>query len=78
MWWYDFQCQVAQQSPARRAWHEAMAQKYEWAARWPWVPLLPDPPEPRDGGTDPKWPDARERAARYPWLPAYPDPPYPQ
>jgi hypothetical protein len=35
--------------PAIRAklrWHEAMAEKYGWAARYPWLPVGPDPPEP--------------------------------
>ena len=28
------------------AFHEAMARKYEHAARYPWLPVEPDPPEP--------------------------------
>ena len=35
--------------PAIRAklrWHEAMGEKYGWAARYPWLPVGPDPPEP--------------------------------
>jgi hypothetical protein len=28
-------------------WHESMARKYEHAARYPWLPVAPDPPEPR-------------------------------
>jgi hypothetical protein len=32
---------------ARRAAHHlAMAARYGWAARHPWVPMWPDPPEP--------------------------------
>jgi hypothetical protein len=27
-------------------WHESMARKYEHAARYPWLPVEPDPPEP--------------------------------
>jgi hypothetical protein len=27
-------------------WHEAMARKYRHAARYPWLPVEPDPPEP--------------------------------
>src|SRR5947209_2816106 len=26
-----------------------MRRKYEWAASWPWLPVLPDPPEPESG-----------------------------
>jgi hypothetical protein len=29
-------------------WHEAMKQKYEHAARHPWLPVEPDPPYPND------------------------------
>jgi hypothetical protein len=32
---------------ARIAYHARMRQKYEWAARFPWLPLDPDPPEPK-------------------------------
>jgi hypothetical protein len=28
-------------------WHEVLAKKYERAARYPWLPVEPDPPEPR-------------------------------
>jgi hypothetical protein len=28
-------------------WHEALARKYRQAARYPWFPVMPDPPEPR-------------------------------
>jgi hypothetical protein len=28
------------------AWHAQMAKKYEHAARYPWLPLEPDPPMP--------------------------------
>jgi hypothetical protein len=26
-------------------WHDAMARKYRQAARYPWLPVMPDPPE---------------------------------
>jgi hypothetical protein len=28
-------------------WHQSMARKYEHAARYPWLPVAPDSPEPR-------------------------------
>jgi hypothetical protein len=28
-------------------WHEAMRQKYDYHGRHPWLPVPPDPPEPR-------------------------------
>jgi hypothetical protein len=31
----------------RIAWHEVMSVKYEYAARHPWLPVSPDPPEPQ-------------------------------
>jgi hypothetical protein len=31
---------------AQLRWHEAMAEKYEWATRYPFLPVWPDPPEP--------------------------------
>jgi hypothetical protein len=31
---------------AQLRWNEAMAEKYRWAARYPWLPIAPDPPEP--------------------------------
>lgn len=34
-------------SLARLEWHKAMAEKYDRAARYPWFPVAPDPPEPR-------------------------------
>jgi hypothetical protein len=27
-------------------WHDSMARKYEHAARYPWLPVEPDPPAP--------------------------------
>jgi hypothetical protein len=33
----------------QRGWHEAMADKYERAARYPWLCVEPDPPEPSSG-----------------------------
>jgi hypothetical protein len=30
------------------AYHAAMTAKYEHAARYPWLPVAPDPPEPED------------------------------
>jgi hypothetical protein len=32
--------------PKKIAYHAAMAHKYEHAARYPWLPVEPDPPEP--------------------------------
>jgi hypothetical protein len=31
----------------RAAYHSAMREKYEHAARYPWLPVEPDPPEPK-------------------------------
>jgi hypothetical protein len=31
---------------ARAAYHTALVQKYERAARYPWLAVMPDPPEP--------------------------------
>jgi hypothetical protein len=31
---------------SRRAWNRKLAVKYERAARYPWLPVAPDPPEP--------------------------------
>jgi hypothetical protein len=28
-------------------WHESMARKYEHAARYPWLPVAPDAPQPK-------------------------------
>ena len=28
-------------------WHAEMVNKYRRAARYPWLPMVPDPPEPR-------------------------------
>ncbi len=28
-------------------WHESMARRYERAARYPWLPVEPEPPDPR-------------------------------
>lgn len=33
-------------TPQLRAYHNAMAAKYDWAERYPWLPVSPDPPEP--------------------------------
>ena len=30
----------------RAAYHDALARKYEWASRYPWILVWPDPPEP--------------------------------
>jgi hypothetical protein len=32
--------------PQLIAYHKALAQKYRGAARYPWLPIEPDPPEP--------------------------------
>ncbi len=33
-------------SPVRDEWRRALAEKYDRAARYPWLPVAPDPPEP--------------------------------
>jgi hypothetical protein len=33
-------------TPARVEWHRRLLKKYERAARRPWLPVPPDPPEP--------------------------------
>ena len=33
-------------SPERAAYHASLRRKYEHAARYPWLPVEPDPPEP--------------------------------
>jgi hypothetical protein len=37
--------------PALVRYHSEMAEKYKRAARYPWMPVSPDPPEP---GPDPE------------------------
>lgn len=32
--------------PDPTGYHARMVAKYEWAARYPWLPVWPDPPEP--------------------------------
>jgi hypothetical protein len=32
---------------AKTAWHAEMSIKYQKAARYPWFPVAPDPPEPK-------------------------------
>jgi fatty acid desaturase len=34
-------------NPMRAAYHAQMKKKWEWAARYPWLPVEPDPPEPK-------------------------------
>jgi hypothetical protein len=34
-------------SSERLVFHKRMVGKYQWAARYPWLPVLPDPPEPK-------------------------------
>jgi hypothetical protein len=34
--------------PTRESYHKELAAKYEWASRYPWLPVWPDPPEPKD------------------------------
>jgi hypothetical protein len=34
-------------SRGKIAWHGEMQAKYERAARYPWLPVSPDPPEPK-------------------------------
>ena len=36
----------ARVNPRKAAYHAALARKYEYAASRPWLPVLPDPPEP--------------------------------
>jgi hypothetical protein len=31
----------------KSAWHAALAEKYRHAALYPWLPVEPDPPEPK-------------------------------
>jgi hypothetical protein len=31
----------------RLEWHESMRRRYDRAARYPWLPVEPDPPEPK-------------------------------
>jgi hypothetical protein len=38
---------VAASYRARAAWNDRMKRKYERAARYPWLPVEPDPPMPR-------------------------------
>jgi hypothetical protein len=33
-------------NPRKAAYHAALVRKYEWAIRYLWLPVLPDPPEP--------------------------------
>ncbi len=37
--WPDF--------PALSEYHRSLAEKYDFAARYPWLPVRPDPPEPK-------------------------------
>src|SRR5215813_6576698 len=37
---------VAASARARAAWNDRMKRKYEQAARYPWLPVEPDPPPP--------------------------------
>jgi hypothetical protein len=30
----------------RKQWHRTLAEKYQFAARWPFLPVWPDPPKP--------------------------------
>ena len=32
---------------AKDRWHSDLIEKYELAARYPWLPVAPDPPEPK-------------------------------
>jgi hypothetical protein len=38
--------------PRKAAYHAALAHKWMEAARWPWLPVAPDPPEPRSVSED--------------------------
>jgi hypothetical protein len=38
--------QIPSPNLERNSWTMAMMAKYRWAARYPWFPVAPDPPEP--------------------------------
>jgi hypothetical protein len=38
---------TAEWDEARRRWHGELMRKYEYAASRPWLPVEPDPPEPK-------------------------------
>ena len=48
LWDYRLEHNLADDppDPARLAWHVTMYHKYEFAVRYPWLPVWPDPPEP--------------------------------
>jgi hypothetical protein len=39
--------EVQRYNSARKAWCAELARKYDRAARYPWLPLAPDPPPPQ-------------------------------
>ena len=43
---YCFRSRRTTINPRKAEHHAGLARKYEWAARHPWLPVLPDPPEP--------------------------------
>ena len=44
--WSRIDTTGTQEVDARAEWHRAMEMKYRDAARYPWLPVAPDPPEP--------------------------------
>lgn len=50
IWWKNLKGEPVKPgdfpSRARNEWHILMAEKYRLAARHPWLPVAPDPPEP--------------------------------
>ena len=38
-----------------RRYHRELAKKYEFAAKYPWLPVMPDPPEGADIGVKSPW-----------------------
>jgi hypothetical protein len=45
--WAEMQRQERERKRLRGEWIAAMRAKYEHAARYPWLPVAPDPPEPK-------------------------------
>jgi hypothetical protein len=43
----DDRAKMRSQDARRRQYWARMEAKYRWAARYPWIPVLPDPPEPK-------------------------------
>jgi hypothetical protein len=47
IWFRNFPGFDPSSVPESAKYHEAMSRKYEHAARYPWLPVAPDPPEPK-------------------------------